>query len=281
MSKVTRFPDKVVANSITCPKRITIDEVKGTRITGDVTFTNVLDLCLGAIVQNAFHVVELTVADHAKSLDASPARDPQEIREKKIDAMRKAVTEHLFDQMNTAFSTALGMFAPHIVQHPGLTELAIQKAEDEIITAYLESLPEDEREAATKAAGELMSQSKRKLLEKIAAIDEMRLKEEAAFVPLTPEQDAALKVLADEDATEEAQTQAKAYLEANPLPCMTPAVEPGDTFSLEVTPSPEELEAAGDICGACGITDDGERCKACAKVAEPVTPAAKILSGLE
>ena len=267
MSKSVRFPTKPVANSINYPKRITIDEVKGTRITGDVTFTNLLDLCLGAVVSNAFHVVELTVDDHKNELDEGPAMESAESMDKKLDAMRRAVTEHLFDQMNAAFTKALSMFAPDIAQHPGLTALAIQKAEDEIITAYLESLPEEEREAAKKTSEELMGQSKRKLLQRIDEINTPTME----FVPLTQEQDAALKVLADEEATEEAQAQAKAYLEANPLPCMTPAVEPGETIpTYEATPSKEELDVCGEICSACEL----EECK-------KVTPAAKILGGLE
>ena len=272
MGKVTRFPtEKAVPNSITYPKRITIDSVKGIRVSDNVTFTDVLDLCLNAIVSNAFKVVELTVLDHQNTLDKSPAADTAEGVAAKLAAMRKAVVEHLYDKLNGAFTYSLEIFAPDIARHPGLSDLAIMKAEDEIIAAYLDSLPEEEREAAAKAVVELAGESKRKLMQRIAEINEERAQAEASFVPLTPEQDKAIHTLADEEATAEEQAEAKAYLEANPLPCMTPAVEPdAEVPTYEVTPTKAELDDCGAICSQC----ENEACKKSPTVE-------KILGGLE
>ena len=203
MGKVKPFPKKIVENSIRYPKRIVIDEVKGTRITGEVTFTVLLDMCLNTIVANAFHVVELSVLDRKNDMDENPVKDPAEVIVAKLNTMRKACTEHLFDQMNAAFTKALCMFAPDIVQHPGLTELAIRKAEDEIITAYLDSLPEEEREAAVAKANDMLAQSRRKLLAQI----EENNKQTTVFEPLTEDQTKALEIFNRCDADEDSVTQ--------------------------------------------------------------------------
>ena len=247
-----------VLNFINNTKRITIDSVKGIRVSDNVTFTDVLDLCLNAIVSNAFKVVELTVMEHDQELDKSTAVESVESRIAKLNAIRKAVTEHLYDKMNESFTYTLEVFAPDIARHPGLSDLAIMKAEDEIIAAYLDSLPEEEREAAAKAVVELAGESKRKLMQRIAEINEARAQQEAAFVPLTPDQDKAIHTLADEEATEEEQEAAKAYLAENPLPCMVPAVEPdAEVPTFEVTPTKEELDDCGAICSQC----ENEACK--------------------
>lgn len=67
--------------------------------------------------------------------------------------MHQAVVEHLYDKLNEAFTYTLEVFAPDIARHPGLGDTAIMKAEDEIIAAYLDSLPEAEEAAAETVGG--------------------------------------------------------------------------------------------------------------------------------
>ena len=208
MGKVSKFPqhpmpvEKPVKNSIEYPKRVTIDSLKGTRTSDNVVFTDVMNLCLGAIVANAIKVVELSIMDYVKELDAAPEMSTTEDRDKKLAAVRRKLTEHMYDQMNSGFAYALEMFAPDIAQHPGLTDLAVMKAEDEIIAAYLAELPEAEREAATVAAQELREASKRKLLQMIA--DKKADEEAIQFTPLTEEELQAQAIIdaADREAYE-------------------------------------------------------------------------------
>lgn len=288
MGKTVQFPTKAVPNSVSYSKRITIDSVKGNRVSEGVTFTDVLNLCLNAIVSNAFNVVAITTETHAETL----APDVEN-RDKQIEAMRRAVTEHLYDLMNSMFSSTLEAFAPEIAKHPGLTELAIMKAEDEIVAAYLEGLPEEEREAATKAAMEIADQSRRALLQKIAD----KAAEEAAleFVPATEEQileedrKRAVAVLKQHNIEEDSVIKeeldwASLFLLEHPLPCMTPAVEPGEVPTYEVTPTKEDLANCDAVCSQC----TNEPCVKVIGAAGPydpigqtVTPAAKILDGLE
>lgn len=267
MAKPLKFPTgeapKAVANSVVYPKRITIDTEKGIRTSGDVTFLDVLNLCLNAIVANAFRVVDFTVTNEAKE---HTDKTEEELADYMV-SVRKNVVSHLYDKMNESFTSTLATFAPDLHQHPGLTELAIMKAEDELIEEYFASLPPDTLESAKEEAQKVFEQSRRALLQKIA--DNKAAAEQ--FQALTPEQDAALHVLVDEEATEEAKEQAKAYIAANPLPCMTPAVEPGETVEhFERTPSKEELDDCGAICSQC----ENETCK-------KSPPIGKLLNGLE
>lgn len=257
---------KVVANSIVYPKRIVIDEVKGFTATGDVTFVDLLNLCLNAIVSNGFKVIETTVFEESKAKPGEEATMTKQELEDYLVAVRKNVTAYLYDKMNEAFSDALGILAPDIQQHPGITEIAIMKCEDELIRDYLASLPEEQREVAQKEAEKLLEQSKRALLQKIK--DQKQATPAETFVPLTPEQDAALKILADEDATDEAKEQAKAYIAANPLPCMTPARDPEAPTVIPVAePSQEELDVCGEQHAKCQpvISEDGKAIEIVAK----------------
>lgn len=257
-----------VLNFINNTKRITIDEKEGFKSRGDVTFKDVIDLCLNAIVSNALKVVELAVMAHDKQYREINGQ-PADLNE--LYAQRKALTAHIYDQMNIAFQQTLETFAPDISAHPGLTELAILKAEDDIINAYLASLPEDQVDAARKAAEEMLAQSKRKLLQHIEDINQKKEAADAAFTPLTPEQDKALHVLADPEATEEDRAAAEAVIAEHPLPCMTPAVEQGEEVpEFTATPSKAEFDDCGAICSQC----ENEVCKKSPTVE-------KILGGLE
>lgn len=194
MGKVSQFRGKVVPTNVTYSKKITIDSVKGTRVSGDVTFSDVLDLCLGAIVSNAFKVVELVVQEQVQNLGAENPGATKEELIAKGDVLRRQVVEHFYDQMNGAFTYCLEVFAPDIAQHPGLTDLAIMKAEDEIIAAYLDSLPESEREAAAKNVVELNEISRRKLMQHIE--DAKAEESPITFTPATPEEIEAEKAKA-------------------------------------------------------------------------------------
>lgn len=247
----TERPEEIkpaVPNSIEYPKRITIDTAKGIRTSDNVTFTDVVNLCLNAMVSNAIKVVMLTMEDHERNLQ----NDGKEITPETLDAMRHGVTEHLYDHMNMAFTDALHIFAPEIQAHPGLTELAIQKAEDELITDYLNNLPPDELAGAVEKVNTMLKDSRRKLLQDIETRKTLERKIDESFIPLTPEQDAAIKVLADEDATEEALIEAREYLDANPVSdtvSMSPAEmarrEEIPTFETVAKPMPEVTNPNG------------------------------------
>lgn len=181
------------------PKHITIDEYKGTRTSGGVNFDDLLNLCLNSIVSMAIRIV----------IEA--------LKEEDTEKVKQVMTEYLYDQMNAAFTRALQTFAPEIVAHPGLTELAIQKAEDEIINAYLASLTPEELAAAEEGVAQLRAESKRKLMQRIAERNALLQMQRDNFVPLTPEQDAALHTVVNEEATAEEIAAAEDYLKEHPL----------------------------------------------------------------
>ena len=252
--------EKVVANSVTYPKRITIDTEKGIKTTSEVTFADVISLCLNAIVSNAFRVVDFTVVNESKAKAGEPATMPVEELAEYMESVRKNVTQYLYDQMNGAFTQALNTFAPDIALHPGLTELAILKAEDELIAQYFEQLPPDTLESAKAEAEKLFAQSRRRLLQKIADINAEQ--EALQFTPATEEEireeerRRAVRIMKaheeeEDSVSEEDLAWAKQYLIDNPLPCMTPAVEPEDTTShwQEATKDGKDIL----ICYHCGF----------------------------
>lgn len=253
--------EKAVANSV---KRITIDTEKGIKTSGEVTFADVLSLCLNAIVSNAFRVVEFTVLNESK---AKPGEEPSMTVEELADYMvsvRKTMTQYLYDQMNASFTQAMETFAPDISMHPGLTELAILKAEDEIIAEYFEQLPADTLASAKAEAEKLFAQSRRALLQKIE--DKKAAEEALNFTPATPEEieeettKRALRIIEmfneeEVSVTEQELVWAKEWLTNHPLPCMEPAVDPevktdGTNFEIVAKP-PLTNEECGAICSQC------------------------------
>ena len=275
--------EKVVANSVTYPKRITIDTEKGVKTSGEVTFADVISLCLNAIVSNALRVVDFTVVNESKAKAGEPATMTVEELAEYMESVRKNVTQYLYDQMNGAFTQALNTFAPDIALHPGLTELAILKAEDELIAQYFEQLPPDTLESAKAEAEKLFAQSRRALLQKIE--DKKAAEEALNFTPATPEEieeettKRALRIIErfneeEDSVTEQELAWAKEWLTNHSLPCMEPAVDPevktdGTNFEIVAKP-PLTNEECGAICSQC----ENEVCK-------KSPPVGKILTGLE
>ena len=275
MGKSLNFPksdtpktDKVVANSVVYAKRITIDTEKGIKTSGEVTFSDVLNLCLNAIVANAFRVVDFTVVEESKAKpNEEPTMTAEELSEYMV-SIRKNVIQHLYDMMNESFSTALATFAPDLQLHPGLTELAILKAEDELIAQYFEQLPPDTLESAKAEAEKLFAQSRRALLQKIE--DKKAAEEALTFTPATPEEieeettKRALRVIErfneeEDSVTKQELAWAKEWLTNHPLPCMEPAADPevktdGTNFEIVAKPSLTN-EECGAICSQCENPD--------------------------